>query len=328
MALFDTRADWDKYYSVHAEPWGRPNTRASAVRLHYNDWSIGQHQTLLGMHLKTLNNIGNNMKVAVIGAGFGWTVEGLNLAGAQAIGTDISSWILANKDVDEEGDLRDYISAAGLDPDNDEIIGPPNHPKATLYVPAAKQAAFDSFLLSDEYLRRKAFVEEWQTYTDEQKKVWRTEHTVQDDFEPKLLTAPKPEWMIKPLDLYKTRTGPRTSATIVDEDGSNNNSLRAIANQLGSSVDVVFTEELLNSVSDDQGLLICNYVSNLLSRHGNSGAKIIHMLTQKKEDSRQDPNLNWKTFAEWRTFLDANGFNSHVIMNNDHSAGFYTGGFY
>ena len=56
----------------------------------------------------------------VVGCGFGWTVEALQDLGIEAIGTDISSYILGAKDLSEDADIASAIQAVGLEPTSGE----------------------------------------------------------------------------------------------------------------------------------------------------------------------------------------------------------------
>lgn len=128
---FDTRADFDNYYALSGEPWGyvsadRPGGKP--IMLHYNDWWVGsamrdRYALKIASRLMPLTSL-PGARIGLIGAGFGWLGEGLADLGATVVGTDISSYILNEKSNTEEADLRDYITAAGLDPDTDKIIGP------------------------------------------------------------------------------------------------------------------------------------------------------------------------------------------------------------
>jgi hypothetical protein len=55
--------------------------------------------------------------VLVVGAGFGWGVEYLaSLTGATCVGIDVSDHIQAQQGTDEETEIDEAITAAGLDP--------------------------------------------------------------------------------------------------------------------------------------------------------------------------------------------------------------------
>lgn len=251
---FDLRADWDKFYSFNAEPWGRPNTRPG-IRSHYNWYVVGEGQVQYASQMAaTLGGV-NGANIILVGAGFGWTGQGFADLGATVIGTDLSQYIQDNKDQTEEADLRDYITAAGVNPDTDLIIGPDG------------------------------------------------------------------QQTLDPLDfLLKGRGGgrggrsnpsPRKGIEVINEDLRTNGSWNAVVNQIGGTVDHIISEEVLNSLTDAEALQACEFATNGANRFG---AVVTHILSPLQPDARQAPELNWKTYDDWRAFLDANGFSSHRIM--------------
>lgn len=256
MADWSNRAAFEGYYKVLAEKCGRPNTRPP-IYLHYNDWHYGEGQRRLAANLKDAASLVG--PAVVIGAGFGWTVEGLLALGVTAIGTDISGYIHSAKLTSEEADIRDYCARAGVDPDTDMVLGPSDHPKA---------------VFSDN------------------------------------------NWWIRPLDWWLMRSaGPRTAALVIDEDSSTNPSRRAVQLALGSDIAHIVTEELLNSVDDATALTVCDYIEQArTSKLSVSGCTVHHMLSPLQPGGRQSPDLNWKTYADWRAFLDAAGFAHHKIV--------------
>lgn len=269
-----SRAGYEKYYSEMAEShgwksgghektgggWWTP-PRSSQVYVHYNFFHFGQGQVQLAQQMKTAVGL-DNAPVALIGAGFGWTGEGLVAAGTSAVvGTEISPYILSAKDTSDEQDIRDYCARVGIDPDAHWVLGPPNHPFA---------------LFRDG------------------------------------------EWIIRPLEWWNPRSStPRSTLTIIDEDGSTGGSRGQIRNALGDDIHHIITEELLNSVTDAEALTVCGFMESIATSRSltpTGGADVFHMLSPLQNDLRQSPDLNWKTYADWRALLDANGFSSHKII--------------
>jgi hypothetical protein len=121
-----TKADFDRHYRYKALRWGR-QPHQQPIYTHYNNMMAGANQRQYKAVQLLPYILGNTV---IVGAGFGWIVEGLIANGVNAVGTDISNYILAAKDTDEEADLRGYIIDAGRDPDTDWCICAPDHPNA------------------------------------------------------------------------------------------------------------------------------------------------------------------------------------------------------
>lgn len=83
-------------------------------RSHYLKTGFHHAQGLIGALGLTASDA-----VAVIGCGFGGTVEGLLalVPGISAVGVDVSPWVQSAKDTTETAYLRGKIAEAGLDPD-------------------------------------------------------------------------------------------------------------------------------------------------------------------------------------------------------------------
>ena len=120
------------------------------------------------------------------------------------------------------------------------------------------------------------------------------------------------------LDVYLEggRAAParRGFGLILGEDMRNVGSINAIANQLPNVPAFVITEELLNSVTDGVANTTCSRINNFVSRRGNASTQVLHILSPLKPGSTQQASGNWKTYAQWRAFLDTNGFASHGIV--------------
>ena len=117
-------AQWDKTlfdlaYDLVAEPDGHPNTR-EGIRLHYNRLVLWPDMLRRAQFLVQQFGLTAASRVAVIGCGFGWTVEALNALGVPAVGTDISSFIQTNKAGAEDADITAAIAAVGLSSNSGE----------------------------------------------------------------------------------------------------------------------------------------------------------------------------------------------------------------
>jgi hypothetical protein len=118
-----------------------------------------------------------------------------------------------------------------------------------------------------------------------------------------------------PLDLFleggRASPQPRGKGVVLPEDMSKRNSRNTIKAALASTPRYAISEEVLNSISDADALQVCDYAANFASENGGT---IVHMLSPFQPDTTQAPELNWKTYAGWRTFLDANGFSAQLIL--------------
>ena len=122
LKTWDTKADWDAAYSFGAEgDVGHPNTR-DEVRLHYNRAvkkdDLADRASALA---RALSWVAPGPTIAIIGAGFGWTIEGLDVLGfTRVVGTDTSAYIQAVKATSEDADVDAAITAVGLNPTTGE----------------------------------------------------------------------------------------------------------------------------------------------------------------------------------------------------------------
>jgi hypothetical protein len=120
---------WDKeafdgFYGYSVERWGHPNTR-EGVRLHYHWHWVGTAQNnKIAVRMEQALGPVKGTGVILVGAGFGWTAEGLIELGADVVATDISDFVLTEQHSTEEAEIRAEIERVGLDPDRDKIIGP------------------------------------------------------------------------------------------------------------------------------------------------------------------------------------------------------------
>ncbi len=126
--------------------------------------------------------------------------------------------------------------------------------------------------------------------------------------------------MVRPLDVLlrggRASPQPRGWGQILGEDmrtnGSKKSVIRAFERQYpNAAVRFVISEEVLNSITDAEALLVCEYAGAAAQ---DWGATVVHMLSPLFPGKTQAPELNWKTYAGWRAFLDANGFSAQLIL--------------
>lgn len=129
-----------------------------------------------------------------------------------------------------------------------------------------------------------------------------------------------PAGSVNPLDLWMRggRASPKTRGwgQIIDQDmrtnGSRNSIINAFQSQYPSAaIRYIVSEEVLNSITDAEASLVCDYMSGA---GGSWGSTCVHMLSPLQTENTQAPELNWKTYAGWRTWLDTNGYASHLII--------------
>lgn len=115
---WDLKSTWDEAYSFGAEgEWGHPNTRPE-VRLHYHRGIKRPDADIHASRLITaLGWTAPGPAIAIVGAGFGWTVEALeDLGFDRVVGLDISTYVHSNHNSTEESEIDAEIDAVGLDP--------------------------------------------------------------------------------------------------------------------------------------------------------------------------------------------------------------------
>lgn len=118
LRTWDTKADFDAAYDFGAEPGGIPGGTAE-VRLHYSRsalWSFFRD-----VHAPTMaDKLGwtpPGGRIVIVGAGFGWTIEALELLGyTEVVGIDTSTWVQSVQGQNENADIDAAIQRAGLDP--------------------------------------------------------------------------------------------------------------------------------------------------------------------------------------------------------------------
>ena len=129
---------------------------------------------------------------------------------------------------------------------------------------------------------------------------------------------------VNPLDLLleggRAAPQPRGKGAVLEEELRTRGSRNSVLGQLSGSPRWIITEEVLNSIPDNEAALVCDYCASAASEWGSS---VVHMLSPLMADTNQGPTLNWKTYAGWRTWLDTNGFGTHAILPTvtDHDQG-------
>ena len=120
MPILDWNAavTWSASYRWVEE--GCPNTRAPIVLGYHRGagrWADAQARAAKFVEVL---GITTTDRIAIIGAGYGWTVEALVALGFEARGTDVSSYIQGTKGTTEDADYNAAITAAGLNPASGE----------------------------------------------------------------------------------------------------------------------------------------------------------------------------------------------------------------
>lgn len=121
---------------------------------------------------------------------------------------------------------------------------------------------------------------------------------------------------VNPLDLWleggRAAPAPRGKGPILGEDMSSRPSRNSVKRALSGNPRFILTEEVLNSIPDADALTLCDMAARFASENG--GGTIVHMLSPLQPGATQDPMLNWKTYGDWRAFLDSNGFAAQRIL--------------
>ncbi len=121
--------------------------------------------------------------------------------------------------------------------------------------------------------------------------------------------------MVHPLDVLleggRASPQPRGKGTILEEDMSKRKGRNTIKAALASTPRYAISEEVLNSITDAEALQVCDFAAQFASE---TGCTIVHMLSPLFPDGRGAPELNWKTYAGWRAFLDVGGFSAQLIL--------------
>jgi hypothetical protein len=87
--------------------------------------------------------------------------------------------------------------------------------------------------------------------------------------------------------------GPRSRVTVLNEDGRNNASRNRIRNALGS-VDIVYTENVMEALTDAEATQLATLLRNL--------APCVHLLSVRNPGNVSGL-LNWHSLAEWKAVL-------------------------
>ncbi len=108
-----------------------------------------------------------------------------------------------------------------------------------------------------------------------------------------------------------TNNGVRTSLTasdILNENLQNNGSRKRVRDALPGPVDAILTEFLLESSENDiEAAELATLAEDLRQ---NPAQTVVHLVTG---GGAGDPRLNFKTQAEWKSFLTGLGFGDHIV---------------
>ncbi len=101
----------------------------------------------------------------------------------------------------------------------------------------------------------------------------------------------------------------RLGIIIHDEDlllPSSTKAVRQAAGATGNNkVDWCISEEVITNLEDAD-------VVAMLEGMDDVGTNVAHLTSALSQN--QDPDYNWKTMADWRTFLNSNGFSAHTLV--------------
>ena len=121
---------------------------------------------------------------------------------------------------------------------------------------------------------------------------------------------------VNPLDLFlqggRASPQPRGKGSILAEGMTSRPSRNTVKNALAANPRYVITEEVLNSITDSEALVVCDACQRFVTENGNG--TVVHMLSPFQSGASQAPSLNWKTYGAWRTFLTANAFPLQRIL--------------
>jgi len=121
MAVVWDKATFDQLYRT--KPWHAGIRRNSAeARLppffHYNWFGVQNGMTRQLDRFLSVPGAAQISDLCVIGGAWGWFAEMLESRGINTINVDTSTYVLDNQNVSEEGEIRDILTAGGMDWDN------------------------------------------------------------------------------------------------------------------------------------------------------------------------------------------------------------------
>jgi hypothetical protein len=105
-----------------------------------------------------------------------------------------------------------------------------------------------------------------------------------------------------------------TSRVLLTADLTNNSDVtnfrRNVANLNGNAkFGLVVTEDVLPCLTDTEAQFLAGYLSS-------QGNNVLHIITcGQPTDAHRLPSLNWKSQAEWRALLNANGGSTHGCLD-------------
>ncbi len=294
---WDAPATWNDPLiggNVSADHWGRyPGGTTKSIRVPgWFDWPHGFQMRGNYTDKQSLDlNIGKskskglidtlliprNAPVVIIGSAFGPTVEGLINNGINAVGTDTSSFILDKIASSDEQDCRDKVIEAGYNPDTHIVYAFGRDSSHDLSV-----AGFT--LRSDPRPNRKG----------------------------RFL------WGIPVLNLMCRNQRDLTAygpvGKVLAEGADTTQSRKTIADAVGGSLRNIISEYVLAGLTDAAVLDFC---ANMAALSFDKGGIVTHLVNVKRVNNRGHPDMNWKTLAEWRALLGANGFANQQLRINE-----------
>ena len=116
MALVWDKTLFDDMYRLYG--WRDGVLDNSLLMFHYHWWAA---RPMISTQLAALvqqPGWASVQKIGLIGDGFGWLAEELEALGIEVVVNEISDFILNNRNVSEEQELRDALAAQGFNPDS------------------------------------------------------------------------------------------------------------------------------------------------------------------------------------------------------------------
>lgn len=123
---WNLKATFDGAYGFNAEHDGHPNTRPG-VWLRYHHGVMANLADQVAAYFDSyLGPAAYNQRFVIVGGGFGWVAgELLDRGFTNIVVAEISAYILAEMDNDDEQEVRDACTSVGLDPNGaraDELV--------------------------------------------------------------------------------------------------------------------------------------------------------------------------------------------------------------
>lgn len=118
LRIFTSKADYDAIYATPYAPIDGELRAITGLSLGYErSFGLRIGERIADEYLNADLGWQPTTHIAIIGCGFGWSVEALEARGfTNILGIDTGQYIQAAKDGDEEADVDAKITAAGLSP--------------------------------------------------------------------------------------------------------------------------------------------------------------------------------------------------------------------